>query len=38
MKQGEGKYTYHNGDYFEGTFKGDKKEGNGCFHSDGIVL
>lgn len=38
MKSGDGKYIYYNGDYYEGNFKNDKKEGKGKFVSEGMTL
>ena len=31
MKEGKGKLTYKNGTIFEGTWKGDKRDGEGVF-------
>lgn len=33
--EGNGKYTYPNGDVYEGTFKEDKMDGFGTFTSKG---
>ena len=35
MKEGRGKLTLSNGEYFEGTFLGDAFEGEGRFYSMG---
>ena len=32
MKHGYGKYTYENGNIYEGQWKDDKKEGFGTFY------
>ena len=31
MKEGKGKLTYKNGTIYEGTWKGDKRDGEGVF-------
>jgi hypothetical protein len=36
LKEGEGKYIYRNGSYYQGTFKNDLREGFGSlfYHGD----